>query len=381
LQNQEFVDEQLNKIMEEVDAITHYSEGNEVSLRNIGSTEKLRRSLLEDYQWRWENLTEDNEDEILSIVVEIGNINRKYIANFGAVGEKLLNAIVFAANKPFLYEIPARVKAEGYDEFLLVCFSNRQSMAVDKFNATKNCTEFFCKTLIALEAKFNEILESEKSGVRCQLDKFLMADIYGDHKAGVSFQRIIDELAGKDVGEEHSYYIYDARKFSLLYAIMHYLASSRCHHNITAIVMDDMEDIYTSLMAAFSDHDVLVPKNISLENWPYEGDFPVNKYIETNDVEGIAEGEIFTLQGAGPLDFNFAKNVFKIAELSGSAEGKLMDSLASMNIEKFKRERQLKKVVAYNSGVTLFDKKGHAITTMQFDDKEKKDLSRINGMG
>lgn len=346
--NKNIGDIEINKMIDELHTLTAYQEGEAVKLQNVKSVDDLAKDLLIAHGYNPERL---KIDDMYTILTDTKIRYMQYISNMGEAGQRLLNALMLAANKPFLAEIKQRVVSENYNKFILMCGSNRQSKALDDVNNEEFASGSFMVTLSVLLEQFKLAFASNENQIECILDKFLMADLYGKHKAGTSFELIEKECQNKLLGIssdiEHSHYIFDKQKFSLLYAVLHYICNKLPEDNITLAFFEDTKEIYFALMQTFDAHPDLLPKNknLTLECWPYFGNLPQNKAVKTNNINLIEKGCIYSVQGTGEVDKNFVENVRKIAELSGYDEENKpsINPISDMDMDLFKRVRVLNK--------------------------------------
>jgi len=312
-ENKILVDEVLAEITATIEPLIQYYEGGKTSLKNI-LYEVLTDNLLELLGPQDDFIIDENR---YKFTAKIKTTYIKYFNNCGESGKNLLNTIVLAANHAYLQKIKTIIEREGYNDFVLMCGSNRQSKGVDEINNQYNGTTSFFPVLVALKDKFNELLNSGTSGVQCTLDMFLMADIYGKRRPGHNFKLILERLNDERVQDKHRLdsYIFDKGKFSLLYAAMHHLCRARPYEKIKFTFWDDCESIYLPLMRAFNDNDHFIPKKLTLECWPYKGRILVENQATMNPEE-IKNGYIFIKKGTGIVDQFFEENVRKLGELA-----------------------------------------------------------------
>ncbi|VVC75334.1 hypothetical protein AQUSIP_06230 [Aquicella siphonis] len=344
-QNQRIIDEKLTELLRELEQATSYQNGSPVQVQGLEPVPLLMEKILKLLGFR-DPSTLDSSDRD-TILLDAKTAYRKYLSHMGPLGQKVLDQMVLCANKPFLTELAARVTAEQFDLLVLLCGSNRQSKALDDFNNEENASGSFFPMMITLRDKINDLLSAGTSGVKCVLDMFLLADLYGELDPGVSFKLILDVLFNpshqREEEEKHHDYIFDQKKFSLVYAMLHHLARQYPKDKITLAFFEDREDIYMALMKAFKANPDLMPKNIVMEFWPYSGNLPRNKHIRTNDIDGLSDEKIVAVQGTGETDMNFYENVLKIAVLSGYDEDThpSIDSVSDMDFDEFRRQRKL----------------------------------------
>ncbi len=365
LKSELLVKEKLAEIKREVLEIPQYTEGEPVRMVNIPAQHNVVVQVLKNYGYA--SLEGLNEEKIEELLASIKLNYRKFILNLGEEGKQLLDALLFAANKPFINELKDRVIRERYQNFILLSASNRQSFVYDEGNSEENGTGLFCPALVAIKERFNELLGREDYPAKCVLDMFLLADIYGDLKPGASFALILEAVAAELKREEdtdeinHSDYVFDRRKFSLLYAMMHHIAGKFSNDKITIAFFEDREDIYEALVTIFSKHCDLIPDNVVIEFWPYEGNLPRLKDVKTDDMAAMQKGAILALEGKGQIDFNYYESVLRIAALSGHDEETkpVIDAIEDMDIERFKQERVLlcqdKTPSNYQNKLTIFE--------------------------
>lgn len=352
--NEGVVRSKLADITAEINSFANYEAGKPFDLR-MPSYAELSNSLLEALGYP--PLAKMDAETAHSTLTEIKITYRNFFNNFGECGREFLESVVHAANKPYFVEVTQRLKREKFDEFIQACGSNRQSQSVDFGNGEENYTGSFFATLEGLKEKFKQYFAENQLTIPVSLEKFLLADIYGELKPGESFQLALRELTHQLVSEEdsglpHSEYVFDKTKFSLLYAMLHHFSKQFPNDHITIAFIDDLEEILEPLGRVFKAHPDLIPKNIRLEGWHYEGNHSVF----------AAEKLRFSVQGtAEKADEFYFESVLKIAIHSGwdDEHKPSIDAAKEMDFDAFKLDRVTQKL----AGVVLDEAPGESAST------------------
>lgn len=161
------------------------------------------------------------------------------------------------------YSFLSRLKQENnqYEKVYSLIGSNRQSVAVDRHNYIKDSV--MVGSCFPAMIRVNQYLE-------VVFDSFLLADLYGNLRGGISFQCAIDPgYTGR-----HSDWIFDHTKITLLYAQMHRKALQHLDKEIVFDFYDDKHQILRRLGKFYSAHPELVPRNIRLRLNHYSGGMP-----------------------------------------------------------------------------------------------------------
>lgn len=203
------------------------------------------------------------------------------------------NKDVIFHNSIFLQTI--KNKNNDYEHIVVFIGSNRQSKAIDD------------RYIIEIGSCFSAV-QDVSTYFGATLDKLLLADVYGELPAGTSFNRAIDlKYQG-----EHSDYLFDATKLTLLYAQMHKVALQNPSDHIEFDFYDDrnfQEDECFSILASlgdfFSNNLDLIPNNITLR---------LNHYA------GLDVSVFATFSGTGVIDTNYRQTVKEMAQLATNKE-------------------------------------------------------------
>lgn len=192
---------------------------------------------------------------------------------------------VIINNKEFLDGI--KRDNTDIDRIILLSGSNRQSFLIEFFNM-KGIPEL---------SSFSAAKEIEHYLAPATLDTFLLADIYGDLEDGASYARAMD----KEYKGEHSDWLFDDTKVTVLYAQMHKIAMENPYEDIVFDFYDDRQDILNELAHFFAKYVELVPGNITLR---------LNKYA------GKEVTPIKNIEGQGFVDTNFKQTVKDMTSLT-----------------------------------------------------------------
>lgn len=190
---------------------------------------------------------------------------------------------VIATNQPFLDSLKAQ--NSNYTQTIVMVGSNRQSKEIDVLNSYNKGS---CFPQIK---KISDYLSAS-------LDKFLLADVYGQLPSGTSFNKAQDDIEGV---EQHASWVFDESKATLLYAQMHKLAHEHLDEHITFDFYDDREDILDGLHSFFNP--ALIPQNITLRLHQYAGD------------KAPLSAEKYSILGEGICDKNYRQTVKDMMEM------------------------------------------------------------------
>lgn len=172
----------------------------------------------------------------------------------------------------------------------LMCGSARQDIFTDYSNASSRGTPSIFKALFV----FSEELA-------CDLDRFLLADLYNNKDDGYNFDLGLEQLDDegkyhKAIADQHHYdqWCFDDSKFTLLYAQLHHVAKKYPNDDIVFNFYDDRESILKGLRMVFINYPHLMPKNVTLKLHKYAG-----KQVELLTVKS----------GTGEVDLNYRSTV------------------------------------------------------------------------
>lgn len=197
---------------------------------------------------------------------------------------------VVAQNKIFLKGIKEEFK--GYDKIVAYTGSNRQDKDVDSSNADRNKTASCFSSLQAI-CKF--------LGVRVDLDKILMADVYGGLKAGESFERAIEDSDSQKKNGYHCHWIFDEEKLTILHTQMHKLATENPDADIDFKFFDDRYDILSALREYFTKYPCMIPDKVKLHLYRYRGKRA--RFVST-------------IQGVGAIDMQYRETIRHMAHIA-----------------------------------------------------------------
>lgn len=197
---------------------------------------------------------------------------------------------VVAQNKKFLEGIKEEFKR--YNKIVAYIGSNRQDKDIDSFNADRNKTASCFSSLQAI---------CEFLGVRVDLDKILMADIYGELDAGESFERAIGDSDFQKKNGYHRHWKFDEEKLTILHTQMHKLATENPDADIDFKFFDDKYDILSALREYFNKYPCMIPDKVKLHLYRYRGK-------EASFVS--------TIQGAGAIDRQYRETIGHMAHIA-----------------------------------------------------------------
>ncbi|WP_131795612.1 hypothetical protein [Fluoribacter gormanii] len=201
------------------------------------------------------------------------------------------------SNKPLLKHIKKSIYNNKYDKVILGYGTNRQDKRTDSVNQSRGGSMVLA--LPILQAYF-----ANNTDAKVLIEPFLMADIYGKPKkdplskqdrpieernlaAGDSYKKLIR----KNKDDEHSDWVFDHSKITLMYAHAHRVALLNPEaEEITIDFYDDSVSILRKINSFFSNNQSLLPKNVKLNLFKYAGDNPVL---------------LHSIQGNGEIDVHY----------------------------------------------------------------------------
>ncbi|MCD6048026.1 MAG: hypothetical protein K0S08_1673 [Gammaproteobacteria bacterium] len=229
---------------------------------------------------------------------------------------KEIKDALITSNTKLLNVLKKAISTNKYQEVVIGSGTTRQSNHIDKYNLVRHQTP---SSALAFPI-FQNYLEPFFPKSKIWVDLFLMADIYGqgekqDCPAGTSYKAMLREQYQK-TQEEHNSYMLDAPKITLLYAYMHRFATLHCPSTVsvassaaacsiipetneeevklTVQFYDDLLSILSSLGNFYTKNTHLIPQNITLELYHYEG----------KDISLIT-----SIKGSGTIDTRYAWTV------------------------------------------------------------------------
>lgn len=179
---------------------------------------------------------------------------------------------------------PLKKEAHRYFKTIVCVGSSRQSYKIDTQKGVEDsCFPAFGKVSKYLGASF---------------DCFLLADVYGNLKDGESYAKIIKPSPATP----HSDWVFDRTKATVLYAQMQRIASKNPKKLIDFLFYDDQDKILAALYGFFSSYPHLIPRNVTLNLFFYNG-------VRCNLVQN-------SIQGSGPIDSNYRQTVKHMATVA-----------------------------------------------------------------
>jgi len=220
-----------------------------------------------------------------------------------------------------------------FDKTTIFVGSNRQSYPNDQYASDVTKAGLFLP-----QVKFIEKYLIENNVQNVVFDSFLLADIYGNLDSGESYRRFEQDYYQCKDNIEHSHYLFDEQKITLLYAQLHKYAAEHHEDNICFDFFDDRKDILEALWTFYDRYSEFIPKNITLRLHHYQG----IKFNKGHDIVGT-----------GKIDKDFRKTV------------KIMGVISTMH-EPLKNRFNL-----YIKGTSKYFTKGLKIFPLSFITPEK----------
>ncbi|MDF2939645.1 MAG: hypothetical protein K0R66_287 [Gammaproteobacteria bacterium] len=186
-----------------------------------------------------------------------------------------LNAAKFLAINPHLL---AHIRLQP-DESLLLNASNRQSLRMDLMNKGRNQNGSCFATYDLLERVSGR-----------QFHRMLLADL--DSIANPILSKAWLNISKRMLAEEHEDYYPDESKLRLVYAQIHEMARCFSNQKVVYEFLDDRDhDILAELKMFFTTYPEMIPSNVELHLYHYEGK--------------AAPRSISVIEGLGPIDRNY----------------------------------------------------------------------------
>lgn len=227
--------------------------------------------------------------------------------NRGSLSQASENPLI-QHNGVIIEELSKIITASKASEVVFMVGSNRQSQPIDQYNAMHNNTTSCYSALEKICRHFAS--KHENLNKTFQIDKYLLADTYGETTAGENF----DASLNNRQNYEFSNWFFDESKLTILYAQMHYLASTQPDAKIAYHFIDDRyypadenglldeDDILFDLHAFFSANPDLIPKNVTLNLHFYNGE----DYVD-----------IAKIKGKGEVDADYPTSIQRLIECAG----------------------------------------------------------------
>jgi len=171
-------------------------------------------------------------------------------------------------NEIFIQHVLDEINEGNFDKIIFMVGSNRQAKQYDdagmRYGNTESCYAALIKLCDAIQTK---------TQVKCEVDRILLSDIYGKKQIGDNFTHAI---SGADY--DFSDFTHQEHKYSLIYSQIHRVASEKPGADIFYHFYDDRDDILTHLLRAYTDNKDLIPHNLKLFTYQYNGE-ELKKYI------------------------------------------------------------------------------------------------------
>ena len=212
-------------------------------------------------------------------------------------------------NQLLLTHLKKQIDSTSPDRIIFGLGTNRQDYATDLYNSNRNNNGSCISSLLVLQDYFKEM----HAGVF--FDPFMMADIYHSDtiKSVISSGKSYTNIYINSPENTHAKASFDENKISLIYAHAHRVAL--LNPNATTIrinFFDDRPAILISLIHFFSDHPDLLPNNVQLYSYCYNGH-------QLQTVEKILSNKF--IQGMGPVDKNYDWTIRLMAAIARETEG------------------------------------------------------------
>lgn len=248
------------------------------------------------------------------------------------LSHQCLPEIIIKANESLLNFIAE--ESASYEHITLTVGSNRQDASVDFHCAHRHKTASAMAALPILQNYFSTKLKKV-----VHIDPLLLSDIYGINRMiGGNFNHIlsaqrkinlpiqfsdfatISSIAQRTDGaasEPHG-------KIMLIYAQIHRAATLSPKNNITLNFYDDREDILSGLLSFYSINKKLVPRNITLQLYKYDGSTTPAPFKANNAANHVITGQ-------GSIDYQYEWSIRFLAYIHLNQKPDLTISVRALN--------------------------------------------------
>ncbi len=295
-----------------------------------------------EWELTYEQVIQDYPDmipeQVLSLMLSM------FIQMMNRFNPQLLKEIFLTANKAFIDYLAEQI--EGMNELpneqpvehvIFTLGTNRQTCSHDLYGMEQNGTDSFYLNISDLcDALFAKLPASAKVHLKtCMVSPFTLADIYGNYKRGTSFAKTVEERknkTGKPLYTDHANFVYDYSKLTLIYGIAHdtevnilkELGLANENTDICMVFFDNEKPIHQSLCSALDAYPQLLPKNMTVGLFHYDGD--------------LDQKPMGTFKGEGLVDHKFPTSIKLLAFHSGhDLKDYTMTIDASIPLDKIKQ--------------------------------------------
>lgn len=185
---------------------------------------------------------------------EIIDQHVKHIKNLGVYGDLLFKELLFLSNISLLATILDIFKELSCDDFFLLPGSEGQFNYQDR-QSDEAIIDLFTDDLQRLSKILDEIFSQEKE-VKCAVDEFSLEQLLNDNQSSIN-----------------------QNLFAWCFSMLQHVVKKYPNDEITLIVLQNDNEKFNDLLNIFIHHFDLIPKNISLECWPYNGTLPTNQIV------------------------------------------------------------------------------------------------------
>jgi hypothetical protein len=234
-------------------------------------------------------------------------VKRQYLRWLQEIDPIIVDDILAAANDSLFTDIAHTISAEAdIANVVFMVASNRQSVKFDRVNCEKKATRSYFHDLPVLVRRCENMLRQHGFTGKVSLDKFLMADVFGNMTDGISFE-LSSMFPPHHVIHPHTFY--DETKVSLIYALIHRIAANTEAEDGSLVhYYDDQLQILRAVDTVLGwNTKLLVPEFMQLKLCHYKGDgVESSRHISGDAVPDLSYREsvrlIASLCGADPLD-------------------------------------------------------------------------------
>ena len=234
-------------------------------------------------------------------------VKRQYLRWLQEIDPTIVDEILAAANDSLFTDIVHTISAEAdIANVVFMVASNRQSVKFDRVNCEKKATRSYFHDLPVLVRSCENLLRQHGFTGKVSLDKFLMADVFGNMTDGISFE-LSSMFPPHHVIHPHTFY--DETKVSLIYALIHRIAANTQSDDGSVVhYYDDQLQILRAVDTVLGwNTKLLVPELMQLKLCHYKGDgVESSRHISGDAVPDLSYREsvrlIASLCGADPLD-------------------------------------------------------------------------------
>lgn len=223
-----------------------------------------------------------------------------------------------SANPQLLQHIQDKYRADNAQSAIVLVGSNRQSYELDYKNSRQLRGRQTGSAYPVLMQIATELGNDERR-TRVSLSPILLPDILSDQPIGTAFFSAMQDV-GVEARYNHPLSIFEEKKFFIVLTQIQALAAAYPDEEIHYHFYDDRADYLDYLHAIFSLNPALVPKNVCLEFFHYDGtkepELWRSRYFEFPQYPRPASGVTDEIRGTGKIDENYRDAIKKLIHMA-----------------------------------------------------------------